>query len=520
MTLDYISRTLQGQWVYHQTLEDDHPELYAGAKAALAKLELNDQLGYAASIARLLANEERDKEIELIQDVFGAALKIDPLQPNFYTELIKALNYALSTRAIFERAIERIKSGESQITIAALVGGYIATAISQHVDKDDPAAQIKTLMTNNKKMQFADAANKVMTELLDKAVEDGITAALNSADFKGGEERAYSELIQYLNTNNGSVLISQLKQIWKIDELKNTIIQDMKKKSINKRNKTIITSVRKNLSVNQWQRGGLTAEVIEDYVINALSGIKSPGFHMEAAHTGQTEIKADSIVGFDIDMTALTDLLEQELTGPVSRERNVAAMQKVVSQLARLDDSFIVYSNVKNYSLSKNFKGFSAGEPISLATYENIMAGSRYNNVTSMVGALMNVIPGAIGDDKKEYLEKMLATDFANFMFDDVGTIGAQVHGARAIHVLYLDGIYVPLSYLLYELANAIEMATTNPARIIDVTINAPERLLFTYPNNTGMLNWIRQRVTAKEGISISVRFLSNFKSTIKSLFS
>lgn len=518
MELDYESRTLAGQWVYHETLQRVHPKLYRGAKSAIKKIQANDRLDAIAAIARGLAAGERDKEIALLQKVFGAGLYLDPLQPNFYNELIKGINYALSTREIFERMIKRIESGETQISIAGLVGGYIATAISQLIDETDPAARIKTKMVNNSKMQFAQAADEVISDLLDKAVERGMEAAFNSADFKGGADRSYAELIEYLNQNSGSVLIAQLKKIWRLDEVKEEILKAIKKQSLNKRNKTIRTKARKALDVNKWQKGGLTAEAIENYVINSLAGAKSSNYHIQATHTGATEIKADTVVGFDIDMENVEKILAEELTGPVSRERNVAAMRRVTQQLAGLDNSFIVYSNAKNYSLSKNFRGFSSGEAISLQTYENIFENAP-GDVTSVVGVIMNLIPGAIGENNKDRVETMLAVDFANLMFDDVETIGAQSSGARAIHVLYLDGVYVPLSYMLHELANAIEAAKTDVRRLVNVTVTSPAHLLVQPPDDTGMVNWVRQKITAKEGITISARFMSNFSATIKNLF-
>lgn len=519
MAFDLESRILGGQWVYHNELEQVHPTLYHSALGSIGKIESTNQLGVAAANLRALAAAEAAKERALIEKIFGTSVGLDPMSPNFYAELIKGLNYALSSRQIFERMINRIKAGETQISIAALMGSYIGTAIVDAVDEMDPAAKIKSMMLANSRLDFNTAANEVMSDLLDKAFERGIERALNSADFRGGEDRGYQELIQYLSDNAGSAFIAQLKKIWHLEELKQQIIDSMKKYSINKRNKVVKKQAKEKINTNMWQRGGLTLEAISAYVMNAIGGISGSNFQLSAEVIGDTGGKADTIAtfGMDIDATEVGRIFDENLEGSVSRERNIAAMQAVVDRLSGINDGFIIYTSAKNYSLSKNFNGFSSGEGVNLNTYAAVMSGT--GSIDSLVGAVMNTIPGTIGEGTKAYLEKVIATDIANMLFDDVETIGYQSGGANAIHLMYLNGIYVPLSFLLNELANAIESIAANPNQFVNATISAPASLKVQPPENTGMPNWHRQAVLAKDGIVIKMRFLSNFSAIINSLF-
>lgn len=518
MELSFASDLLSGQWVYHKDLINTHPDLYSLVKARFDRMNEENELASAAANCRALAAEERAKELALIEQVFGTSIGLDPYNPNFYTELIRALNYGLSTRAILERSIARIEAGESQIGLGALIAGYVVTAMNELIETENPAEKIGQLMMNNKKMLFADAAEKVVDELLEKAIENGLKAAFNSADFRGGEDRSLTELIDYLNMAAGSEFIRRLRQIWRLDEIRDDIIRQMKRQKTNKRNDVMKNAFKTGMQKDKWGRGGLTAEAMEEYVVAALAQGKSPNYTVDVRATGDTRIKADSMVGFNIDMDGVVDILNEKLEGATSREKNVAALRSITRSLSKLDDSFIVYTNAKNYSLGKNFKGFSGGEAISLKTFA-AMRDRMGVGVGEFIGAIASIIPGAIGEDYKERIKHLVAMDLCNLLFDDVESFGAQSHGARAIHLLYLDGIYIPLSFLLYQLAIAVETAASSADKVVKPTINAPSSLLFTPPNNTGYDNWVKQRATAFDGISISITFMQNFSSLITTLF-
>jgi hypothetical protein len=65
---------------------------------------------------------------------------------------------------------------------------------------------------------------------------------------------------------------------------------------------------------------------------------------------------------------------------------------------------------------------------------------------------------GAIYSGDTARIENELCSKMAYFLFDDVLTIGTPTAASgHAIHLMYLDGVYVPLSYMFYLLADAIE---------------------------------------------------------------
>jgi len=129
-----------------------------------------------------------------------------------------------------------------------------------------------------------------------------------------------------------------------------------------------------------------------------------------------------------------------------------------------MDKGFIVYTNAKDYSLIKDkgdgsyfFKGFSAGEGITLGTLEGVIERTPGGSA-DIIGQIINTLEGAIWEGERESLEAELCSKMAYLLFDDVMTIGKDTAASnRAIHLTLLDGIYIPLSYMFYLMADAIQ---------------------------------------------------------------
>jgi hypothetical protein len=112
MELSFASNLLSGQWVYHKDLVNTHPDLYSLVKARFDRMNEENELASAAAKCRALAAEERAKELALIEQVFGTSIGLDPYNPNFYTELIRALNYGLLPKQFLSgqsRALKLVK---------------------------------------------------------------------------------------------------------------------------------------------------------------------------------------------------------------------------------------------------------------------------------------------------------------------------------------------------------------------------------------------------------------------------
>lgn len=97
----------------------------------------------------------------------------------------------------------------------------------------------------------------------------------------------------------------------------------------------------------------------------------------------------------------------------------------------------------------------------------------------------------AIGYDQKEEIRSWLATLFAYFLFDDIGNIGVNIKGSTltALHIMNLNGVYIPLSVILDRFAAALENSITqgisSPSSFVRATISAPKIKYDYYSTDT-----------------------------------
>ena len=105
----------------------------------------------------------------------------------------------------------------------------------------------------------------------------------------------------------------------------------------------------------------------------------------------------------------------------------------------------------------------------------------------------------------------------AYFLFDDVLTIGKDTKAAsHVIHLLMLDGVYVPLSYLFFLMARAIEDVNQNPDDIFKISIEPGSIAFPDGPWKPG--DWYKQKQLAYSQIKIGAVFLKNFVDVVREM--
>ena len=250
----------------------------------------------------------------------------------------------------------------------------------------------------------------------------------------------------------------------------------------------------------------------------------------------ENKMKADNILTIGIDDGIIDEWLEEisQISGS-SRKDNLERIEKLQELTKGVNEGFIVYSNDKNWTLNKDFRdqfGFPAGTAISAQSYYDVTRKVN-KNARTFVGLMLNTIQGAImgTDAAREDLSKAMATDIAVMLFDDYQTIGdfRKQTGPKAIHIMNLGNIMVPLSVFLTMLANAVERAETDVDDFVKVVITTPEIEFKDYAaQKAWMANptegydkksaWSYQRDEALKKTRVSVNFLKEFRAFITSL--
>lgn len=553
---------------------------------AMAEIELNKEI-------RLL-KEKFGKDLDAESFLQSPNFDKDKFA-TLYKDLNKAINTALGFEKVYERNITLIKTSKkrkSKVTGEDLTGGkksiitYYPTYLEQQLQEDlvpirndivkiikqnnnNPAnmeQQLKNYLTSKFRDTCKNAAIRMFSS--ERALELEAELSLSMSPEEIAEQRkAYEELrlclenfSPYSSNSTASYFLNQLFELYHIQE----VIDDLTKEIVS--TKSIQTTLTKNrgrskkkfnlsnnkffkgaISVGIDSRGGTMLELVENLTTNELMKIK--GVQGGSFHSGSTgNMKADNIITVDIDTSLIAQSLQntysQTITNQntgediVGREKNVYAIEQLHNDLKGIYHGFIIYSSAKNYTYNEKFGGFSAGEAQTLENFTKMINGVHRTvrkNFRSLAGLILQLSNGAIGHNilSKEKIEDLLAQGVAYFLFDDFETIGYEKSRAtNYLHLMNLNGVYVPLSFILFLLAEAIDKAKSENMlhRIVNVSVKTPDEVLYkktsplqswinVYGNNPPSVAWNEQRRVAQQESTISIHFLKDFQKIITEFF-
>lgn len=363
--------------------------------------------------------------------------------------------------------------------------------------------------------------NKRMNEICIKGIQkmlDGPEVEAAGLKDDPALKEAYKDLVNYIgDIHTKGSMANQIYKAYQLDELKQNLIKQAKTQ-FNKKEMT--KKATKDITKSIHSRGGFSLEAIETAILQKITTSLQSG---NVTHSGDTLIKADNILTFNVASQTISDTLEE--VGK-DREENIEAFNALGEKLKNIKDGFIIYSSDKNYSLNKNFKGFSAGSISANAESFISQVYKGQGAMNTLLGAINQLGKGAILQGQEGDYETLLAQDVAYMLFDDYVTIGVESSGGgNAIHVMNFNGIVMPLSAILYLLAEAIESALQgNINKIVKVDIDAPAiyfgsnaaQSAWQKANNASAMEaWEFQKQYALSNTKISAHILKNFKSLI-----
>ena len=512
-------RTLSRGYVFYERLKDDgYESLYSTVKQNLVGISASAKsMGEQSERLFTMSDAELQKELSLIRNIFGINLQLNLREPGAITELINTLNSCLGLKEVFLRNAELIKNTNGQKSTISFFGTYFFKVWKEKETEINEKLNDLYLTSGE---NFPQAASDLISQYLDKLVPQAVYYMLNArteTEANAKYQRAYQELLGSVGRiqESGS-LANQLYSIYELDSFKNSIIEMMQNS-----NGASVKINRDSMNKNIHQRGGYSLEAVENNILKIVAdGLNKGNIKATVIQSGHTGAKADNIMTFNFNMENV--LKELETKERVSREKNINLFNKINRKLQYVNDGYIVYSSAKNYTLNAGFKsrGGFMGESIGLKSFSQIMERI-HKNSNMLVGAILQTLEGAVGDKELENnIKQTIAQDIAYFLFDDFNAIG---RGSQAIHIFNLNGIYIPLSYLLYALGQAIEDAEKDPRRIVKVDIRKPviefptrEEQADWMAKNQGENPWHHQRDEAYKKVAIEVHFLANFQSLIQ----
>lgn len=523
------AKSLEELYVYYQRLKTDgfYPTLskyvnYAGQRITSQTYRYSDD----ARAVRAMARAEFNKEKALLSEVFGINFDFDYYGDKSsgkkgIKEVVEAINSALNLKDVYERNLALIKYTKGQKGVYSWFPTYFMKAWNKH----------QSILLERIEKEFyhtgdlSIAIEKIINKEIDDILIEGIQLMLDGPEVENGIIKdyahlkdAYSSLVNYIGKieDKGSVA-KRIYDIYQIDELKKMMIETIKDEGINM--DTFKGKTQAMINKRIHQRGGFTLEAIEQAIYNQIGG----AINGKAIASGQKGVKADNIFAINIDEELIYNALEKSGS---DRNKNIDAFKELGEKMSHLNKGFIVYSSDKNQTLNKKFAGFHAGSvgTNALNFVSKIYGTSRQTN--TLVGAIHQLGKGAILEGREEAYEKLLAQEVAYMLFDDYGTIGESDASGRAIHIMNLNGILIPLSLVLTLLADAIEEVEDNDKfvrQIVSVRIKAKPIEFKTQhqqdewqSQNPDINAWEYQRDLAINQTNISANFLKKFSDIVK----
>lgn len=534
--------------VFYNYLGDDPARPKLAALKWMAEDSFGRHLNQIRTISknvepyRRIAEAEKEKELALLREVFGQDLHINLQDKNDVKMLIDALNSVLNIKDVYERNLRTLElsKGGAKSVISFFPTYFLQVWGEQW--EDIYSATCETFSKGG--ITVENALKKEINSRIDGITIEAIERMLSAkAEMKGMREYdkyngAYRELLEAIRSvpKYRNEILERIRSIYQLDKISEDISNQLKGKgkavTRSQISKKLKTSTKKPISVQSASRGGLTLEAIEKMIFNLVGDRVEVG---RAVHTGQIgNMKADNILTIGIDSGIIEEWLEEmAYTSGSSRADNIERIRQLQELTQHADRGFIVYSSDKNYTLNQRFRdqfGFSAGSAISAQSFYDVTRNIN-KNARTFTGLLVNTISGAIMDNKgvRDHLADTIAEDIAAMLFDDYQTIGdfRGNTGARAIHIMNLGNIMIPLSVFLTMFANAVERAKSDPEDFVKVAIMIPEIEFKTYSQQlewqirkgaTSSDAWSYQRTQALQKTRISINFFREFRSFLLSL--
>ena len=523
-----------------------------------------------------LANYEFAKEKALLETHFGTSY--DPNSMDCGQALIEAYNEILGARAVFERNALLIANTKGQKDLVSYFPHYLDKGLEKWLQNRDFPAEINELAISgivegkDKSAKIAAAIEKTINDNIfeitslalremfssETEAESGLKNKLQMYD--GEFERlgkAYKEILDALERLNTKArtneFIKGTIKNYHLDELGKMITNSFKGKRLNKSN------IEKSMKGFKFEtklksKQGIYAGGFKEIfgIFNAEVTLGEKGTKVDSIHTGklgkEAEQKADMIfmIGFDEGAAEAAEKKLDEFLG-TGRGSNVADVKRFTEEMFREfgnSKGFMIFVNSKNYTLDWHFKngymdkndkqlspgGYSAGSPISLMAWDDMMHQMNIRG-RDFIFTIMQLIPGAIGAERedKEKVSDMFARAIGSALFDDFEPDDPYKNNkksdSRTIHLLYLNGVYIPLSVfytLLSDAFGGLEDAL-NRNELIKVEFNLPNNILYPTQeeqNASGEKHpWTVQSNAALNSITVAYHFLSGFQKFMKTFY-
>ena len=304
-----------------------------------------------------------------------------------------------------------------------------------------------------------------------------------------------------------------------------------------------------NITGNRGHGGEF--RVLSDLKIMIANSLGSKGgktdvrrYSFPIGEIGTAIQKNNKIKKLQEQMDEITDAKTQSLFTERGKEfENIYKQmsQEVENAQKDLKDKeklFIEHYSVKDYvstsDASRTFEGFKGVENMKMTDFISAISslssvGFDVIDINWLTTCLLNTADAALGVSNLPSLEKNLSIFATMLLFDDGLAIAKEAvnnpyPAINALHIFPLNGIYVPSSVVMEEIANQLESKSNDMRKAATITINTgsvdfPKELAnLTEEQVFNYHRWNAIREKQKAAMRIRIEFLANFFDIISRL--
>ena len=267
---------------------------------------------------------------------------------------------------------------------------------------------------------------------------------------------------------------------------------------------------------------GNVLETVEQLTLREMQKIlKDKNITTSSIGTGSSGAKADNIltIGFQLTDKQVDLLTGKSLLSSSVREQNIQRMQQFHKSLQDSKQSgYIVEISDKNYNLTSarfaSEKGFTAQHNVKLINLKQTLKNIKFQQgkVEDIIFILANSGTNLINEKETSEATHYLATLIGYFLFDDIDIKNFIPTQPSAIHLLNLDGVYIPLSVFLEAACEAFATSVEQAEKFTYVTFHeTKEGKNYNTDNILTENDWIRFREERMNNSSVNFHFFGDF---------
>lgn len=548
-----LLKYVEDGFVYYENLKDymkQGPEhwrdlaYYAQNELAVSRHVTTKDFSAIGQELKGLGEIERQKETRLVAKALGVSPNellndsIENFIRNFNEILIGKRNYDNLLKRI-DNELKKSDSDSSYKARSPIITSYFATYFVNSFSDE--------LLKVFKKIDFdADADySKILQSKIEKAFDRAVDTAIDkmgsAKENQNGisaDEEMWSDIKEFYKNN--SDFVRQIKSLVRVNfgiEDFTKDVENMYKESKMTREVFYKKNLRKNGALNFYNEqkarsfGGRLAE----FLFAAMRGIGA-GMSDSAVLGQDTAVaKADTLTVFSFNANANTSQILNSVTNAYTGNKSLRALRDKLAQeskkFSNLDDTFIIYTSDKTFTLGSGFKDLKDGGSQKLSAAADILDQVGIGNAEDFIGTMYSTLKGAMIANKHEELEEELRRALISAMlylfFDDWETLGNDTDNTTVIHTFNLNGILYPLSALLIAAGTAIERAA-NDVNVSGIN-NGIIRIGFSDPGDIefhskatsfeeAYARFQEQREIAYNSYTFHVTFLANVKDLLRNL--